>query len=135
MSLEIRKSFAGRGLFATRGYRKGEFIIEYFGPMLDAEEADRKYWDRYLFELTANRFIDGKCTANVARFINHSCKPNAEARGLKRLFIRATKTIRPGDEILIDYGHEYIERFIDHCKCPACRPGERRGKARVASPC
>ena len=121
MSLEIRKSFAGRGLFATRTFRKDEFIIEYFGPILNAEEADRRYNDRYLFAVTSDRRIDGKPTANVARFINHSCKPNAEASGLKRLLIKATRTIRPGDEILLDYGPEYIERFIERCKCPACR--------------
>jgi SET domain-containing protein len=130
MSLEIRKSFSGRGLFATREFRKGEFIIEYFGTLLNAEEADRKYMDRYLFEVTANKFIDGKGTANVARYINHSCKPNVEARGLKRLFIRATRKIRPGDEIFLDYGQEYIERFIESCKCPVCKPG-RSGKKRA----
>ena len=81
--------------------------------------------------MTANKFIDGKVTANIARYINHSCKPNAEARGLKRLFIRATKTIKPGGEIFIDYGSEYIERFIEVCKCPVCQTGGRGKSARA----
>lgn len=120
MSLTIKKTFAGRGLFATRDFGKGEFIIEYFGPILTNDEADRRWSNRYLFGLTANKTIDGLLSANVARFINHACRPNAYAQGKKRMFIKAAKKIKAGDEITIDYGEDYVKHFIKRCKCDWC---------------
>jgi hypothetical protein len=120
MSLEIRKSSTGLGLFATRPFKKGEFIIEYFGAAMSGAEADKSR-NRYVFSLTNKKAIDGRTRANIARYINHSCKPNARARGTKRIWINAERRINPGDEITIDYGKEYIELFIDDCKCAKCK--------------
>lgn len=117
MSLAVRNSkLGGRGLFATRTFNKGERIIEYFGTLLTNEEADRSR-SRYLFALTSKVVIEGNHTANTARYINHSCRPNAIAKGIKRLHIYALKKIRPEDEITLDYGEEYKRQFLGRCRC------------------
>ena len=59
---------------------------------------------------------------NTARYINHSCKPNCEPniwRG--KVWIHATRTIKPGDELAYDYGEAYFQAYIgDNCRCVQC---------------
>ena len=79
---------------------------------------------RYLFEINARWTIDGSNRRNRARYINHSCRPNAEAYFVKHVIkIRAIKAIEPGDEITYNYGKAYFETFIEPvgCKCSKCR--------------
>jgi SET domain-containing protein len=117
MSLEVKKSYAGLGLFALRPFKKGERIIEYFGPLFHSNE---EISNKYLFEVSKDVYIDGSSRHNTARYINHSCAPNCEVRGRSRLWIYAIKNIKPGDELSYDYGEEYIKDFIKDCKCPKC---------------
>ena len=50
---------------------------------------------------------------NLARYCNHSCKPNAEADTVRgRLMYRALKRIPTGAQITIHYGEEYVELFL-----------------------
>ena len=55
----------------------------------------------------------------------HGCRPNAESDvkpRKRKVFIRAIKNIKPGEEINYDYGTEYFKEFIKPigCKCAAC---------------
>ena len=80
--------------------------------------------NRYLFEVSKNRTIDGKARSNVARYANHSCNPNAEPviwRG--RVFIATLRNIKPGEEIVYDYGIDYLRNVIgtSNCRCSRCR--------------
>jgi hypothetical protein len=77
----IGRSLTGFGLFATRPIKKKSRIAEYKGPILDAEEAERaeRRGNRYLYEVSKQRTIDGTPRRNVARYANHSCNPNAES--------------------------------------------------------
>jgi SET domain-containing protein len=128
----VGRSETGLGLFATDVIEKGTFIIEYAGPRIPNEEAHRRRSARYLFEINSRWTIDGSPRWNTARYINHSCRPNAEAvvsRG--RIRIKAIRRIRPGDEITYNYGRNYFETFIKPtgCKCLSCRterPGRRK---------
>lgn len=114
----VKRSSAGLGLFATRPYRKGERIIEYFGRTLtNAEEYTSR--SKYLFEVNSRKTIDGSIRENVARYINHSCKPNCEPeieRG--HIYIDAIKNIKAGEEFTYDYGEEY---FNEHIRPYGCR--------------
>jgi SET domain-containing protein len=132
MSLAIKRTSHGLGLFATRPYKKGEYIIEYFGRLIPNEEADRSP-SRYIFGLTSKWAIDGTDRANIARYINHSCQPNVEATGAKRLWIHASKRIRAGEELTLDYGEEYTRAFIPVCKCAHCGGTQRASKTRAKS--
>lgn len=118
----VGRSRAGLGLFATEPIKKGSFIIEYFGPKLSNKEAE-ELSTKYLFELNSRWTIDGSPRENIARYINHGCKPNAEANIVRgRVKIRAIKTIQPGDEITYNYGKDYFNTFIKPmgCRCIAC---------------
>jgi hypothetical protein len=140
----IGRSKTGLGLFATRTIKKGEQIIRYFGPMLDSRNKKHQGIDnKYLFELNGRWTIDGSVRRNIARYINHACKPNAESDVNPRkrtVMIRAIKTIEPGVEINYDYGKDYFKSFLAPigCKCDACeakrkkrRAEERAERARV----
>jgi SET domain-containing protein len=126
----VGRSKAGLGLFALKTIKKGEFIAYYRGRRITNEEADR-LWTKYLFELNSRWTIDGSNRSNVARYINHSCRPNAETDVKKhKILITAIKTIQPGDEITYNYGRAYFNAFIKPkgCICIACK--KKRAQAR-----
>jgi uncharacterized protein len=132
----IGRSITGFGLFATRPIKKKARITEYKGPILDYETAQRaeNRGNRYLFEVSKHRTIDGTPRYNVARYANHSCNPNAEPivwRG--RVFIKSLRNIKPGEEIVYDYGTDYLRNVIgrSNCRCSRCRRRRAR-KAREA---
>lgn len=133
----IGRSRTGLGLFATKPIKKGTRIIRYFGPLLDCnKEEDDAIENKYLFQLTNRWTIDGSVRENIARYINHACRPNAESDvkpRKRKVFIRAIKHIEPGEEIAYDYGTEYFKAFIKPigCKCAACEK-KRRKKAAEA---
>jgi uncharacterized protein len=121
----IGRSRTGLGLFATTCIDKGAFIIEYRGRRIANAQAKRleARGNRYMFELD-NRFtLDGSSRRNVARYANHSCRPNAESDMVRgKVILRAIKRIRPGEEITYDYGREYFDLFLraPGCRCPKC---------------
>jgi SET domain-containing protein len=120
--LRIGRSKAGLGLFSRVPIKKGRFIIRYTGRKIRTETAD-ELDTRYLFEINTRWTIDGSNRRNRARYINHSCRPNAEVYFVKHVIkIRAIKNIKPGDEITYHYGRNYFDAFIKAvgCKCAAC---------------
>lgn len=127
----IGRSRTGLGLFATAPIKKGKFIVEYRGRKLTNAQAERREAKgaRYMYELNSRWTLDGSSRRNVARYANHSCRPNAESDVVRgRVIIRAIKNIQPGDEITYDYGRDYFRNVlmeIGGCKCVKCL-----GKAR-----
>ena len=113
----------GFGLFANMELKKGDEILEYRGPIITDEQANKKL-GMYIFALDHGLNIDGSGRSNKARYINHSCRPNAEAYkvGKKQVFIYAMKKILPGEEITYDYGREFFEGHIIErgCLCGHC---------------
>jgi len=131
----IGRSPTGLGLFATKPIKKGAKIVRYFGPLLDSRrKKDDAIENKYLFELNGRWTIDGSVRENVARYINHACKPNAESdvRPRKRkVVIRAIKNISPGEEINYDYGTDYFKAYLKPigCKCAACEKKRKKKRA------
>jgi SET domain-containing protein len=136
--LELRDSpIHGLGAFARANIPKGARLIEYTGEKITNAEADRRYDDdamqrhhTFLFVLNSRTCVDAAFDGNEARFINHSCAPNAEAvieRG--HIWIDAIKTIAAGAEIVYDYQYEDDPEYTDEdlrfyaCRCgaPKCR--------------
>lgn len=125
--LKVKRSSAGLGLFANEPISKNACIIEYVGRTLTKEEAETSK-SKYLFEIGPRKTIDGTARTNLARYINHSCKPNAEAeihRG--RVFVFALRNIAKGEELTYHYGKEYFNDIIKPmgCRCAACKPPQR----------
>ncbi len=120
---EVKKSKAGKGIFATEEIKRGTKILQYIGLKVSTDHANENP-NRYIFEIDENWSLDGSPMWNTARYFNHSCIPNAESimEGDDRIFIAAKKKILPGDEITFDYGEEYINDYIKKggCKCAKC---------------
>lgn len=134
----VGKSRTGLGLFAVKPIKKGTIIIEYKGRKMRAEKAD-ELDTRYVYEINSRWSVDGASRSNIARYGNHSCRPNAESdtRG-HTIFIRAIKNIEAGDEITYDYGSDYFKAFIKPvgCLCDKCiakRKAERAEKRAKAA--
>ncbi len=121
----VGRSRTGLGLFATKPIKKGAKIVRYFGPLLDCRKKKHDAIEnKYLFELNNRWTIDGSVRKNIARYINHACKPNAESdvsARKRKVVIRAIKNIEPGEEINYDYGTDYFKAYLKPigCKCAA----------------
>jgi uncharacterized protein len=128
----IARSRTGLGLFALKPYRKREYVVTYRGRKIANNEADRleACGSRYMFEINSRWTIDGSSRRNIARYVNHSCRPNVEAierRGGIIVYV-ARRRIKPDEEITVDYGRDYFDSFItmSRCQCDKCR--ERRAE-------
>jgi len=121
-AVKVKRGLAGLGLFASEPIKKGELIIEYIGTILNKEESEAVKSNQYLFEVNRNKTIDGSVRWNIARYCNHSCDGNAESEIKKsRVFVKAIKNIKEGEEIVYDYGEEFVKEFIGGkgCRCLA----------------
>jgi SET domain-containing protein len=112
------------GVYTSTPVRKGERILEYSGPRISAEEADRRYENSprtYLYGLDDGKtIIDGE---GMAAYLNHSCEPNCEVDEIKgHVWILAMRDIVVGEELLWDY-NLYDDDDPAPCYCGAvtCR--------------
>lgn len=127
----------GRGVFATRKIEPETFLIEYEGKRISAREADKRAgadpdnpFHTFFFSLENGKVIDGDDEGGDARWINHGCDPNCEAREEKgRVYIYALRKIKRGEELCYDYRLQLDERHTSklkksyECRCGAanCR--------------
>jgi uncharacterized protein len=110
---------AGKGLFTLRDIAKGELVTQYTGDITTWEEVRHDPNNLYIYFVNDDYVIDAKEHPQaIARYAN-------DARGLTRvpglhnnsrfvnidgkIFIKATKLIRAGSEILVEYGKSYWE--------------------------
>lgn len=109
---------SGNGLFTRKAIPKGALIAEYRGIVSTWKEADHEDGDNgYIYYINRNRVIDARpYKKNLARYANDargltrqkSVVNNSEYSELgDRVFIKATKNIAAGSEILVGYGKEY----------------------------
>ena len=126
LHLAVRRTVTGLGVFALEDIPAGKRIAEYTGPLVSNEEVARRRTGKYFFGVNSKWSIDGTPRSNTARYINHSCRPNAEAivTSRRRVWIWSKRKIRAGEEITYDYGREYFDDHIKPvgCKCEKCAP-------------
>jgi uncharacterized protein len=112
----------GKGLFARKTIPSETRVIEYVGERVSKEESLRRRQDGNFFVFIVNDHfdIDGLVDWNPARFINHSCDPNCEARHEEdSIWIYARRDIPAGVELTFNYGYD-LQDFEDHpCQCGA----------------
>lgn len=129
----------GKGVFAACDIPAETCIIEYRGKRITPEEADEipSYSaddpnHTFFFSLSNGKIIDGGQRGNAARWINHSCSPNCEARENEdgsRLFIYSLRDIAEGEELYFDYAlviegrktKKLRELYRCLCGSPDCR--------------
>ena len=137
-TIQVKKSGVhGKGVFAARDIVKGETLIEYVGEIISAQEAeDRHPHDpndpnhTFYFQVDDDKVIDALHGGNSARWINHSCSPNCKPVVEDgRVFIKAKKDIKQGDELNYDYGliiearmtKKLMAQYPCWCGSPKCR--------------
>lgn len=114
-------------MFATRTIPKNTRIIDYAGEKISNQESlkrERRYIRRgriWCFKLTNRTVIDAGVGGNLARFINHSCRPNCYVHIVDGvIWIRAARRIRTGEELTYHY-HTDGDCLIA-CRCrPGCQ--------------
>lgn len=123
-SLVTKRGTHGLGLFTAIAYKKGDFIIEYTGEKITTDMANAR-GGQYLFELNNDWRIDGKERHNLARYINHSCRPNCYPEideTEEHIMIYAKRAIFPGEELTYNYGREFFNTHVKSkgCRCEKC---------------
>ena len=127
----------GKGVFAVQDLAEGETLIEYVGEVITWKEALRRHPHdpkdpnhTFYFHIDEKHVIDAKYGGNSSRWINHSCKPNCEADEQDgRVFIKALRNIKAGDELFYDYGliidAPYTKKLLAEYPCWCGSPGCR----------
>ena len=126
MVVRRRSKVHGWGVFALERINKNTRIIDYAGELIDHAESlkrETRYLKRgeiWCFTVNRRWVRDAQVGGNIARFINHACKPNCYSQIVGRtIWIRAGRTIEPGEELTYDY-YTDGEKTIP-CRCrPDC---------------
>lgn len=125
-----RSGAKGFGIFAQLPISAGQFVIEYVGEVIDADELDTRSKECekephfYFLSISAGDTIDASKKGNISRFINHSCDPNCitqkwQVNGESRVGIFALRSIRVGEELTFDYQFERFSHKKQRCLCGA----------------
>jgi SET domain-containing protein len=128
----IARSRTGLGLFAAAAIKRRALVVEYSGPRIPtrtAREKERLKANKYLFEINNSWTIDGASRRNMARYVNHSCRPNCEAELVRgKMMYRALRNIPGGAELTAHYGKNYKHLYFGKtgCRCTACRAKRAR---------
>jgi uncharacterized protein len=122
-----RSRVHGSGVFALEPINKNRRIVDYAGELVRSEESESRE-ERYLaqgciwvFRVNRRWSRDAAVGGNIARFINHACRPNCwiEIAGTT-IWIRASRLIRPGEELTYDYATDGEPSIACRCR-PGCR--------------
>ena len=122
-----RSGVHGWGVFALQAIPKNTRIIHYAGEKIRTRESrvrEARYLERgHIWCFTINHLWvrDAAVGGNIARFINHACRPNCYSEVIgDTIWIRAGRTIAPGEELTYNY---YTGGTAEiPCQCvPGCR--------------
>ncbi|XP_054437830.1 histone-lysine N-methyltransferase NSD2 [Pteronotus mesoamericanus] len=128
----VRTDGKGWGLVAKRDIRKGEFVNEYVGELIDEEECmarirrahENDITHFYMLTIDKDRIIDAGPKGNYSRFMNHSCQPNCETlkwtvNGDTRVGLFAVCDIPAGTELTFNYNLDCLGNEKTVCRCGA----------------
>ena len=142
--IQVRRSGVhGKGVYSLREIARGETIIEYTGERITWKEALRRHPHdlndpdhTFYFHIDDRHVIDANVGGNAARWINHACRPNCESDIVDgRVYIKALRRVRPGEELFYDYGLAIDERYTPKVKKQfECRCGSRGCRRTMLAP-
>uniref|UniRef100_A0AC35TZH9 Histone-lysine N-methyltransferase n=1 Tax=Rhabditophanes sp. KR3021 TaxID=114890 RepID=A0AC35TZH9_9BILA len=121
----------GWGLRAKSDIRRGQFIMEYVGEILDNGQVRRRkrryakdpnHSHHFLMTLNSTSTIDATYKANTSRCMNHSCDPNVTTEkwvvsGLDRIGFFSIKEIKKGEELCFNYNFSNYGKTAQKCLC------------------
>jgi uncharacterized protein len=110
----------GKGIFTTVDIPCGKDIMLIKGEVISEEECIRREDDEnnvYIFWNEIN-YIDCNNT-DVIKYINHKCDCNCEVDEGDETSLKliASRDIKNGEELTIDYGYDEIYQY---CQCEYC---------------
>lgn len=116
----VQDSSFGKGLFTVADIAKDEVIAVFDGAVYEADKATDLAPDiaDHAVQIGPHEWKDSK---GVARYINHSCEPNVDYRGVDTLV--AMRDITKGEELRLDYDMSENSDWYMQCECgvKACR--------------
>jgi SET domain-containing protein len=120
-----RSPIAGWGVFTCHSINKNTRIVHYAGEKISRRESDRRERGQnargrvWCFIINRRWTRDASVGGNIARYINHACRPNCyiEVKG-DVIWIRAARRIAAGEELTYDYN---LDQELG-LPC-LCRPG------------
>ncbi|XP_067470390.1 histone-lysine N-methyltransferase NSD3 isoform X3 [Thunnus thynnus] len=126
----IKTDGRGWGLRTNQTLRKGDFVTEYVGEVIDSEECQQRIkrahenhvTNFYMLTLTKDRVIDAGPKGNSSRFMNHSCSPNCETQkwtvnGDVRIGLFTLCDIEAGTELTFNYNLHCVGNRRTSCHC------------------
>jgi uncharacterized protein len=123
-----RSKLHGWGVFAVRAIPKNKRIIDYAGEKISHQESlrrERRHMTRaqiWCFQINRRWVRDASVGGNLARFVNHSCRPNCYIQIVgDTIWIRAARNLKAGEELTYDYCTDG-----DGCIPCGCRAGCQR---------
>jgi len=128
----------GWGLKSHTDIKKGDFVVEYAGELIDNTEFQRRLKEKqdagdeafYFLRLDSKRMIDAGPSGSLGRFMNHSCQPNCETQkwtvmGDIRIGLFASTDIPADTELTFNYqlecapGAANEDKRQQPCQCGA----------------
>ena len=115
MDFTVKKSaIQGKGVFATRDFKKGETIFKW-DTLNTLSEEEVKLKDKRYITFSQGKYI---VMQEPEKFVNHSCDPNTEVKNFSDV---AIKDIKEGEEITSDYSDGLLVEFECHCGSEECK--------------
>jgi hypothetical protein len=121
LGISVRKTNVGRGVFATRPFKKFDVVGQMRGSVIVGDDFDPDY----AVDLGEFGALDPSAPF---RYLNHSCEPNAElvmldpeVDGPPTMWVETTRVIRIGEQITIDYAWPAEDAIPCLCGVPSCR--------------
>jgi SET domain-containing protein len=122
-----RSAISGWGVYAAQPISEDTHIVEYKGELVSQTEGwrrEQRYLPRqriWIFNIDERWARDAAFGGNIARYINHACRPNCYVDIVGRtIWIRASRRIRAGEELTYDYNTDGYAGI--QCRCrPRCR--------------
>lgn len=119
--LSVRQTPAGKGLFARKLFRKRQAIGHMTGTLIAGDDYDPDY----VVDMGDHGVLDPQAPF---RYLNHSCDPNCQLlewemtrKRAPQIWVHAIKTVRPSDQLTIDYGWPADSAIPCLCGAPTCR--------------
>ena len=122
-----RSAISGWGVYADQTIHEDTPVVVYKGELISQAEAwrrEQRYLPRqriWIFTLNERLARDAAVGGNIARYVNHACRPNCYTDIVGRtIWILAARRIRRGEELTYDYNTDGAAGIRCQCR-PRCR--------------
>ncbi|ORZ31119.1 hypothetical protein BCR44DRAFT_1392906, partial [Catenaria anguillulae PL171] len=120
----------GFGIRSLADLAPNTFVLEYVGDVITRKRFLRRAKQYalegckhfYFMALQGDQLIDAQKRGGLARFINHSCRPNCATQkwvvgGKLRIGLFTTRSVKRGQELTFDYQFERYGNEAQPCFC------------------